>query len=101
MVLEVLFEVLGQVSGQRGREVEQNIEALAAEASLACLSLALDLQSQGTPVHLAACWNAEKGLCSIVYVHGYHTCNNLRITCGDGCLLTCLCGEVVAVRGGG
>ena len=65
MVQEVLFEVPGQVSGQRGREVEQNIEALAAEASLACLSLALDLQSQGTPVHLAACWNAEKGLCSI------------------------------------
>ena len=60
MVQEVLFEAPGQVLGQQGREVEQNNEVLAAEASLACLSPALGLQSQGTHVHLAACWNAEK-----------------------------------------
>ena len=60
MVQEVLFEAPGQVLGQRDREVEQNNEVLAAEASLACLSPALGLQSQGTHVHLAACWNADE-----------------------------------------
>ena len=60
MVQELLFEDRDQVSAQRDREVEQNNEVLAAEASLACLSPALGLQSQGTLVHLAACWNAEK-----------------------------------------
>ena len=60
VVQELLFEARGQVSGQLGRAVEQNNEALAAEASLACSSLALVGQSQGTHVHLAACWNADK-----------------------------------------
>jgi len=58
VVQELLFEDRDQVSVQRGRAVEQNNEALAAEASLACLSLALGLQTQGTLVHLAACWSA-------------------------------------------
>ena len=60
MVQELLFEDQDQVWVQRGREVEQNNEALAAEVSLACLSLALEVQSQGTRVHLAACWNADE-----------------------------------------
>ena len=60
VVQELLFEDPDQVSAQQDREVEQNNEALAAEASLACLSLALEVQSQGTHVHLAACWNADK-----------------------------------------
>ena len=68
VVQEVLFEGLGQASGQRDREVEQNNEALEVEASLECLSLALDLQSLRTHAYLAACWNAGKGDCSILHV---------------------------------
>ena len=60
MVQELLFEDQDQVWVQRGREVEQNNEALAAEVSLEYLSLALEVQSQGTRVHLAACWNADE-----------------------------------------
>ena len=94
---ELLSSVLGQALVQWDRVGEQNNEVLAVEASLACLSQALVVQSQGTREHLAAYWSAGK--------RNSHICRTIlkmmNITCGDGCLLICLCGEVVALGGGG
>lgn len=55
---ELLSSVLGQALVQWDRVGEQNNEVLAVEASLACLSQALVVQSQGTREHLAAYWSA-------------------------------------------
>ena len=57
---ELLSSVLGQALVQWDRVGEQNNEVLAVEASLACLSQALVVQSQGTREHLAAYWSAGK-----------------------------------------
>ena len=57
---ELLSSVLGQALVQWDRVGEQNNEVLAVEASLACLSQALVVQSQGNREHLAAYWSADK-----------------------------------------
>ena len=92
---ELLSSVLGQALVQWDRVGEQNNEVLAVEASLACLSQAL--VSQGIREHLAAYWSADKRNSQICRTR----LKMMNITCGDGCLLICLCGEVVALGGGG